>query len=77
MFHGIRSLSLPGLIRSLSKPGVYRGEQRHVVGSGLGLAIAKRAVERAGGSISMESERGVETKVTIALPCQPHAIADI
>jgi signal transduction histidine kinase len=46
----------------------YRGQQRQVVGSGLGLAIAKRAVERAGGSITLESERGVGTKVTIALP---------
>jgi signal transduction histidine kinase len=41
---------------------------RQIVGSGLGLAIAKRAVERAGGSISLESERFVGAKVTIALP---------
>ena len=46
----------------------YRGEHRQIVGSGLGLAIAKRAVERAGGSISLESERFIGTKVTIALP---------
>jgi signal transduction histidine kinase len=46
----------------------YRGEQRGVVGSGLGLAIAKRAIERAGGSISLESARPSGTVVTIELP---------
>jgi signal transduction histidine kinase len=50
----------------------YRGEQREVVGSGLGLAIAKRAVERAGGSVSLVSERSIGTTVTIRLPrCAP------
>jgi two-component system OmpR family sensor kinase len=33
----------------------YRGTQRDVPGSGLGLAIVKRAVERAHGSISLDS----------------------
>jgi two-component system, OmpR family, sensor kinase len=33
----------------------YRGTQRDVAGSGLGLAIVKRAVERAHGSISLET----------------------
>lgn len=33
----------------------YRGTQRDVPGSGLGLAIVKRAVERANGTISLES----------------------
>lgn len=33
----------------------YRGSQREVPGSGLGLAIVKRAVERAHGSVSIES----------------------
>lgn len=46
----------------------YRGEQRDVAGSGLGLAISKRAVERAGGTISIESRPGAGTKVTIAFP---------
>lgn len=50
----------------------YRGEQREVVGSGLGLAIAKRAVERAGGSVSLVSQRSIGTTVTITLPrCAP------
>ncbi len=33
----------------------YRGAQREVAGSGLGLAIVKRAVERAHGTISLDS----------------------
>lgn len=33
----------------------YRGAQRDVSGSGLGLAIVKRAVERARGTVSLES----------------------
>ncbi len=33
----------------------YRGAQRDVPGSGLGLAIVKRAVERANGSIALET----------------------
>ena len=33
----------------------YRGAQRDVAGSGLGLSIVKRAVERAGGRIDLET----------------------
>jgi signal transduction histidine kinase len=47
----------------------YRGDQRgEIAGSGLGLAIAKRAVERAGGDISIDSAPGHGTEVTILLP---------
>jgi signal transduction histidine kinase len=46
----------------------YRGDERgEIVGSGLGLAIAKRAVERAGGTISIDSAPGHGTTVTIRL----------
>jgi two-component system OmpR family sensor kinase len=46
----------------------YRGDERgEIVGSGLGLAIAKRAVERAGGSIAIDSAPGHGTAVTITL----------
>ena len=42
----------------------YRGESRgEITGSGLGLAIAKRAVERAGGEIDIESAPGRGTNV--------------
>lgn len=46
----------------------YRGDHRQVAGSGLGLAIAKRAIERAGGSVSIASRPGDGTAVTIDLP---------
>jgi two-component system OmpR family sensor kinase len=47
----------------------YRGDQRgEITGSGLGLAIAKRAIERAGGTISLDSAPGHGTAVTIRLP---------
>jgi signal transduction histidine kinase len=46
----------------------YRGDQRgEITGTGLGLAIAKRAVERAGGDIAIDSAPGHGTAVTITL----------
>ncbi len=46
----------------------YRGDQRgEITGSGLGLAIAKRAVERAGGEIAIDSAPGQGTAVTITI----------
>jgi two-component system OmpR family sensor kinase len=47
----------------------YRGENRgDAEGSGLGLAIVKRAVERAGGEVSLESGPGQGCRFTIRLP---------
>jgi len=46
----------------------YRGTRRDVPGSGLGLAIAKRAVERANGTLTVESILSQGTRFTIALP---------
>jgi signal transduction histidine kinase len=37
-------------------------------GTGLGLAIAKRAIDRAGGEIELDSAPGQGTTVTIRLP---------
>ena len=46
----------------------YRGSRRDVDGSGLGLAIAKRAVERAGGSIVLATSPHAGSTFTIRLP---------
>ncbi len=47
----------------------YRGDARgEMPGTGLGLAIAKRAVDRAGGTIRIDSAPGHGTTVTIRLP---------
>lgn len=51
----------------------YRGARRDVDGSGLGLSIAKRAVERAGGSIGVTTDSTTGSTFTIRLP----RIADV
>jgi signal transduction histidine kinase len=50
----------------------YRGDARYDAdGSGLGLSIAKRAVERCGGSVAIESAPGTGTTVTLRVPAAP------
>lgn len=47
----------------------YRGERRgEIAGSGLGLSIAKRAVERSGGTLTLESAAGTGTTLRLTLP---------
>ena len=46
----------------------FRGPRRDVDGSGLGLSIARRAIERAGGSISLASSPATGSRFTIVLP---------
>jgi hypothetical protein len=41
------------------------------VGTGLGLALVSAVVERAGGTVTLESELGRGTKLVIELPCAP------
>ena len=40
-------------------------------GTGLGLPIARRNIELSGGTIEVESEKGVGTTVRITLPQEP------
>jgi signal transduction histidine kinase len=62
-------------IDPLARPFVfdrfYRGDpsrSRSTGGAGLGLAICKAVVEKAGGSIALNSELGKGTTVTVSLP---------
>ncbi|MFM2171237.1 MAG: hypothetical protein RI957_1466 [Verrucomicrobiota bacterium] len=64
---GIPSSHLPFVFKRF-----YRVDQNHtnsaIKGTGLGLSIVKRAVEAHGGSISVSSMPGRETKFSIELP---------
>jgi len=46
----------------------YQGERSHnVKGNGLGLALVKLIVERCDGTVSLESEKGIGTAITVTL----------
>ncbi len=47
---------------------IENGFQRRFDGAGLGLPLAKRFTEQLGGSLTVESELGVGTTVTIQIP---------
>jgi signal transduction histidine kinase len=49
-------------------PRLFERFQRSDSGSGLGLAIARRVVERHGGTIRVQTERGAGSTFTIELP---------
>ena len=63
---GISEDFLPDLFESFSRGSGHAGTE----GSGLGLAITKRLTEVMGGTIEIESEKGVGTTVTVRLPRQ-------
>ncbi|KVC78830.1 CHASE2 domain-containing protein [Burkholderia ubonensis] len=46
----------------------HAGERPEISGSGLGMAFVKTVVTRHGGNVTVESEVGVGTAVTVALP---------
>lgn len=62
---GIRPESLPDLFREFFRE--KRPETRDIDGNGLGLAIVKRLVERAGGSVVVESTPGVGSVFRVML----------
>lgn len=60
-------------IPEADQPTIFDAFQRgsnvtEVTGTGLGLAIVKQAVDLYGGTIELESQVGVGTKVTVTLP---------
>jgi two-component system phosphate regulon sensor histidine kinase PhoR len=67
---GIPSADLPHIFRRFYRVEKHHS-QREIKGTGLGLSIVKRAIEAHGGSISVSSVPGRETKFLITLPQLP------
>lgn len=63
---GIASKDLPRIFERFYR--VDKARSRETGGTGLGLAIVKHTVERAGGSVSVESQLGKGSVFTITLP---------
>lgn len=67
---GIPSADLPHIFRRF-----YRVEKHHsqseIKGTGLGLSIVKRAIEAHGGTISVRSSPGAETRFEMSVPMFP------
>lgn len=61
---GIDEEFLPNLFESFTRGSEAAGRE----GNGLGLSIAKRLTELMGGTIEVESEKGVGTTFTVRLP---------
>lgn len=68
---GMSKEYLPHLFEEFSRE--HNTTQGRVEGTGLGMPIVKRLVEIMDGTIEVESELGVGTKVTVTIP---HRIAD-
>jgi signal transduction histidine kinase len=70
----------PGMspeVRARAFERFSRGEMGgSISGSGLGLAIVERAVERAGGSVSLRSSPGSGTTVSLRFPAWQHAASN-
>ncbi|MEM6448263.1 MAG: HAMP domain-containing sensor histidine kinase [Cyanobacteria bacterium P01_D01_bin.123] len=64
-----RGIGIPLEDQQLLFESFQRGQNvGHISGTGLGLAVVKKCLELHGGSIQMDSEVGVGTTFTIALP---------
>lgn len=47
------------------------GHHRPFEGLGIGLTLAKEVIERMGGTIFVESEKGIGSEFSFAIPCRP------
>jgi len=72
---GIRKEDLPKLFDAFEQ--VNKPISRGVVGTGLGLSISKSFIEMMGGKITVESEYGHGTAITITIPVIKGNIANI
>lgn len=68
---GISEEFLPHIFDSFSREKTVT--ENKIIGSGLGMGITREYVELMGGTIDIESQLGVGTKVTIIIP---HRLAD-
>jgi two-component system, OmpR family, phosphate regulon sensor histidine kinase PhoR len=66
---GIPSADLPHIFRRFFRVEKHHSQQE-IKGTGLGLSIVKRAIEAHGGSISVTSTPGSETKFLIQVPVE-------
>ena len=66
---GIPSADLPHIFRRFFRVEKHHSQQE-IKGTGLGLSIVKRAIEAHGGTISVTSVPGSETKFLITVPKQ-------
>jgi signal transduction histidine kinase len=64
---GIPSADLPHIFRRFFRVEKHHSQQE-IKGTGLGLSIVKRAIEAHGGTISVTSVPGSETKFLITVP---------
>ena len=68
--HGMSDETLKGLFQ----PFFRAPEAKSVPGHGLGMATTKRLVDAHFGTISVKSEKGVGTQVTVRLPLADRAL---
>ena len=69
---GIAEEDIPHILSQFGQ--VQNQVNRNLAGSGLGLPLTKSLIEMHGGSLEIESEIGVGTKVTVIFP--PQRIVD-
>jgi signal transduction histidine kinase/DNA-binding response OmpR family regulator len=73
--YGIPASDLPFIFNRFYR--VRDGKASEIEGNGLGLAIVKSVVEQHGGQIGVESEPGIGSCFTLALPLMQHDLSPV